>query len=344
MPAARAVDRRCWTGASVGCARACRARRPTASHQPVAVTQAQRRRARRRTCEAAPGAGPPEMRQTRCLTPLEQQNRPEVALQCTKISHRDAAPGGVRARTQNVSAMIVLGIDPGTASTGYGVVQGAGSRLQRLAEGVIADAPGGRARAPPGRDPCPRRGAARRASPRCARDRGALLRRQRPHRVRGRPGARRRAPGRRPARRAVPLLHAPAGQGRGLRQRPGRTRTRSRGWWRGCSACRAAGARPRRRRARGRDLRPQPGAAGARPSSGAARDRPHLRRGRRPARRPRGRRLRRRRLPARGLGARRSRQVPAVGERRHRCTPTWSSATTRSPSTGSPPRRSASCS
>ncbi len=33
--------------------------------------------------------------------------------------------------------MIVLGIDPGTASTGYGVVQSAGSRLHALAEGVI---------------------------------------------------------------------------------------------------------------------------------------------------------------------------------------------------------------
>ena len=33
--------------------------------------------------------------------------------------------------------MIVLGIDPGTADTGYGVVQSAGSRLCALAEGVI---------------------------------------------------------------------------------------------------------------------------------------------------------------------------------------------------------------
>jgi crossover junction endodeoxyribonuclease RuvC len=33
--------------------------------------------------------------------------------------------------------MIVLGIDPGTASTGYGVVAGSGSRLQLLAVGVI---------------------------------------------------------------------------------------------------------------------------------------------------------------------------------------------------------------
>ncbi|MHB8658673.1 MAG: crossover junction endodeoxyribonuclease RuvC [Solirubrobacteraceae bacterium] len=33
--------------------------------------------------------------------------------------------------------MIVLGIDPGTADTGYGVVQSAGSRLTVLAGGVI---------------------------------------------------------------------------------------------------------------------------------------------------------------------------------------------------------------
>ncbi len=33
--------------------------------------------------------------------------------------------------------MIVLGIDPGTANTGYGVVQSAGSRLRALADGVI---------------------------------------------------------------------------------------------------------------------------------------------------------------------------------------------------------------
>ena len=33
--------------------------------------------------------------------------------------------------------MIVLGIDPGTADTGYGVVENAGSRLRALASGVI---------------------------------------------------------------------------------------------------------------------------------------------------------------------------------------------------------------
>ena len=35
-------------------------------------------------------------------------------------------------------AMLVLGIDPGTASTGYGLVRSPGSRLYALEEGVIA--------------------------------------------------------------------------------------------------------------------------------------------------------------------------------------------------------------
>jgi crossover junction endodeoxyribonuclease RuvC len=38
--------------------------------------------------------------------------------------------------------MVVLGIDPGTASTGYGVVRGEGSRLRALAHGVIQTRPG----------------------------------------------------------------------------------------------------------------------------------------------------------------------------------------------------------
>ena len=38
--------------------------------------------------------------------------------------------------------MIVLGIDPGTASTGYGVVESSGSRLRALEDGVIKTAPG----------------------------------------------------------------------------------------------------------------------------------------------------------------------------------------------------------
>ncbi len=38
--------------------------------------------------------------------------------------------------------MVVLGIDPGTANTGYGVVESVGSRLRARADGVIATRPG----------------------------------------------------------------------------------------------------------------------------------------------------------------------------------------------------------
>jgi crossover junction endodeoxyribonuclease RuvC len=38
--------------------------------------------------------------------------------------------------------MIVLGIDPGTASTGYGIVESDGSRLRCRVSGVIATRPG----------------------------------------------------------------------------------------------------------------------------------------------------------------------------------------------------------
>jgi crossover junction endodeoxyribonuclease RuvC len=41
-----------------------------------------------------------------------------------------------------VLQMIVLGIDPGTADTGYGVVESVGSRLRALASGVIQTRPG----------------------------------------------------------------------------------------------------------------------------------------------------------------------------------------------------------
>jgi len=38
--------------------------------------------------------------------------------------------------------MLVLGIDPGTANTGYGVVRGVGSRLEVVAQGLIQTRPG----------------------------------------------------------------------------------------------------------------------------------------------------------------------------------------------------------
>jgi crossover junction endodeoxyribonuclease RuvC len=40
------------------------------------------------------------------------------------------------------TGMLVLGIDPGTASTGYGLIRSAGSRLHVLVEGVIETRPG----------------------------------------------------------------------------------------------------------------------------------------------------------------------------------------------------------
>ena len=50
----------------------------------------------------------------------------------------DRAQGGVRAAAENPARMIVLGIDPGTASTGFGVVSSEGSRMRALGSGVIA--------------------------------------------------------------------------------------------------------------------------------------------------------------------------------------------------------------
>ena len=64
--------------------------------------------------------------------------------------------------------------------------------------------------------------------------RGPLLRGERALGVRGRPGARCRDPRRRPAQRALRLLHAPAGEGGGVRLRAGRRRTRCSGWSRRC--------------------------------------------------------------------------------------------------------------
>src|SRR5579884_1637658 len=59
------------------------------------------------------------------------------------LDQASCGPGeGVRAAAENGEPMIVLGIDPGTASTGYGVVQSSGSKLRALAHGVIATPPG----------------------------------------------------------------------------------------------------------------------------------------------------------------------------------------------------------
>ena len=44
---------------------------------------------------------------------------------------RRSLGGGVRAAAENHERMIVLGIDPGTANTGYGVVATAGGGSSR---------------------------------------------------------------------------------------------------------------------------------------------------------------------------------------------------------------------
>jgi crossover junction endodeoxyribonuclease RuvC len=49
--------------------------------------------------------------------------------------------GGVRPGAQNLPGMRVLGIDPGTANTGYGVVASAAGRLEALAAGLIETSP-----------------------------------------------------------------------------------------------------------------------------------------------------------------------------------------------------------
>ena len=125
----------------------------------------------------------------------------------------------------------VLGIDPGTASTGFGVVDARAQTLSTVTGGVISTGVGRSARAPAGRD--------RRTPVRAAR------RARRPTRSRSRrssSAATSAAPSRsvRPAarcwpppgarRRPVLLLHAAGGEARGLRQRRARRRTRCSGW------------------------------------------------------------------------------------------------------------------
>jgi crossover junction endodeoxyribonuclease RuvC len=53
-----------------------------------------------------------------------------------------AGRAGVRAGPQNVCLMLVLGIDPGTASTGFGLAYGEGSTLRAIDQGMIFTRPG----------------------------------------------------------------------------------------------------------------------------------------------------------------------------------------------------------
>ena len=210
--------------------------------------------------------------------------------------------------------MIVVGIDPGTANTGYGVVARQGGRMVALDGGVIQTTPASDAAA---------RLAAIHARV------GELLDEHRPEAIAVEElyfGANVRSAFAVGQARGVVLLAAGqrgipcwsytpqqikgavCGSGRAAKdqvQRMVQTLLVARG---------AAAARPRRRRARRRDLPRQLRADAARARApdqvprapraarAARHDRPPHRRGRRPAARPRRRLLRRRRLPARGLG------------------------------------------
>ena len=215
--------------------------------------------------------------------------------------------------------MVVLGIDPGTASTGYGVVHCAGSRLRAIEDGVIQTSAG---------TPLERRladiharvgelldsyspdamaieelyfGANVRTAFAVGQARGVVLL------AAGQRGI--------PSRSYTPqqVKGAVCGHGRAGKDQVGRMVAAA------ARAGRPADARSRRRRARRRDLRPQPRAARAamarapRRAQGARRrDRAAVRQRRGPPRRPRRRRLRRRRLPARRV-RRDAAHVPAVG-------------------------------
>src|SRR3954469_21233188 len=132
--------------------------------------------------------------------------------------------------------VIVLGIDPGTANTGYGVVLAHGQRLAALDGGVIAtDAheplerrlprpppPQGAARAPARAHPRARVRSDPRARSARRRDRGPLLREQRPQRLQRRPGAWGRDALRRTLRRPGLLVHPAGREAGGVRLGAGR--------------------------------------------------------------------------------------------------------------------------
>ena len=118
--------------------------------------------------------------------------------------------------------MIVIGIDPGIANTGFGVVRTVGERMVALDGGVIETAAERACRAAAGQAAR----VARRADPLARAEgdgaRGPLLRQERRLRAERRGGARRRHAGRRQARGALLRLHASGGEEGRLRLRLGR--------------------------------------------------------------------------------------------------------------------------
>jgi crossover junction endodeoxyribonuclease RuvC len=58
-------------------------------------------------------------------------------MDASPTAERASRPGGIRAGAQNAEPMNVLGIDPGLANTGYGVVTRRGGRFVALDGGVV---------------------------------------------------------------------------------------------------------------------------------------------------------------------------------------------------------------
>ena len=171
---------------------------------------------------------------------------------------RTGAETALRDGTQQLDASGSSASIPGTASTGFGVVDSEAQALQHDHRRCHLDGARRADRAPAGLDRRPPLRTARRAPARRARDRGGVLRPQRPQRVRGRSGARRRAGRRGRARRPLLLVHAPGGEARGVRER---RRTQGPGAADGRRAAGAGGAarlRPCRRRPRAGDLPCEP--------------------------------------------------------------------------------------
>ena len=163
--------------------------------------------------------------------------------------------------------VIVLGIDPGVANTGYGIVAHDRGRLVALDGGVIETRRG------PGRGRAPRRTSTR-ASASCWTPTSPTRSRSRtstsaPTRARAFAVGQARgvvilAAGQRDD--PLRVLHAPAGQGRGLRLRPSRPRSRCSAWSRRCSRCPSCPS-PTTRPTRSRSRSATPTARRCRPRS-----------------------------------------------------------------------------
>ena len=267
-------------------------------------------------------------RSARCAPARARRAGPRPEVDARLVRHpppaygNPAAPAGRRpAAGAESQAVIVLGIDPGLANTGYGVVARRGGRLVALDGGVIET--------PAGLPASAGSPTSTRASRRCwtstaRRDgpRGALLRPERAHRLRRRAGPRASRCWRR-ASTACPAPATPRSRSRApSAAAAARRRTQVARMVKTLLGLRGgAAARPRRRRARGRHLPRQPGAAVDRAWRVQAHDRAAARRGGGAPHRPRGRPRAAASATARPCPRRRC-ATCRRSARRSRCTPT----------------------